>query len=240
MGLHFINVEECTSAVFADRQKRSGLDQLLGSAACTFTYSRDCVGDSCVAGAIANYTRRLSSAVDLYTDLKFLTHFVGDAHQPLHCARAEDKGGNTISPVFYDVTDQGGEWDLHQIWDFGMIENHVAASFGGDASLFGESLVKAVREGGEYYDKVENWTSCLPSSSVECSSLWGQESVDLSLSQAYVDVTGEQITANFTVTDEYMEARIEVVSERLAQAGVRLAQLIEALAGGEIGGEIRK
>lgn len=28
--------------------------------------------------------------------LKFIVHFVGDLHQPMHISRAEDKGGNTI------------------------------------------------------------------------------------------------------------------------------------------------
>jgi len=32
--------------------------------------------------------------------LKFLVHFVGDAHQPMHVSRKEDKGGNTIQVRF--------------------------------------------------------------------------------------------------------------------------------------------
>ena len=28
--------------------------------------------------------------------LMFVTHFIGDIHQPLHVSRSSDKGGNTI------------------------------------------------------------------------------------------------------------------------------------------------
>eukprot|EP00525_Craspedostauros_australis_P002272 CAMPEP_0198129936 /NCGR_PEP_ID=MMETSP1442-20131203/52827_1 /TAXON_ID= /ORGANISM="Craspedostauros australis, Strain CCMP3328" /LENGTH=398 /DNA_ID=CAMNT_0043790439 /DNA_START=269 /DNA_END=1465 /DNA_ORIENTATION=+ len=34
--------------------------------------------------------------------LKFLTHFVGDVHQPLHCSRTTDKGGNDFHVKFDD------------------------------------------------------------------------------------------------------------------------------------------
>ena len=44
--------------------------------------------------------------------LKFVAHFVGDIHQPMHVSRAEDKGGNTIQ-VQYD----GQGTNLHALWD---------------------------------------------------------------------------------------------------------------------------
>jgi hypothetical protein len=56
--------------------------------ACTFVYTRDCVDDACVAGAIANYTDRLKDTslpkAQRAEALKFIVHFVGDIHQPLH------------------------------------------------------------------------------------------------------------------------------------------------------------
>jgi hypothetical protein len=53
--------------------------------------SVDCI-NGCVVSAIQNYTSRLMHT-DAYKDesLKFLVHFIGDIHQPLHaCGR--DKG----------------------------------------------------------------------------------------------------------------------------------------------------
>ena len=48
--------------------------------------------------------------------LKFISHFIGDIHQPLHTGRPEDKGG-----VLIDVTWFGTPMSLHSIWDSGML-----------------------------------------------------------------------------------------------------------------------
>ena len=48
--------------------------------------------------------------------LKFMVHFVGDIHQPLHTGRAIDKGGLTL-----DVDWFGRSMHLHRVWDSGMI-----------------------------------------------------------------------------------------------------------------------
>src|ERR1700761_2150126 len=44
--------------------------------------------------------------------LKYLIHLIGDAHQPMHISRKEDKGGNTIQVRF----DNKGT-NLHSLWD---------------------------------------------------------------------------------------------------------------------------
>ncbi len=46
--------------------------------------------------------------------LKFLVHFVGDLHQPLHCADRNDKGGNSRLVFFLD---QPRALNLHSVWD---------------------------------------------------------------------------------------------------------------------------
>lgn len=49
--------------------------------------------------------------------LKFIVHFVGDIHQPLHAGRPDDRGGNLIK-VKFNVRSM----NLHSLWDSGMIE----------------------------------------------------------------------------------------------------------------------
>jgi len=49
--------------------------------------------------------------------LKFLVHFAGDVHQPLHVGREEDRGGNSI-----EVTWHGEPTNLHRLWDSQLIE----------------------------------------------------------------------------------------------------------------------
>ncbi len=48
--------------------------------------------------------------------LKFLVHFIGDIHQPLHTGRIDDLGGNKI-----DVNWFGTPTNLHSVWDSGII-----------------------------------------------------------------------------------------------------------------------
>lgn len=49
--------------------------------------------------------------------LRFLVHFVGDIHQPLHSGRPGDKGGLNIRVNWF-----GENASLHQIWDSKIIE----------------------------------------------------------------------------------------------------------------------
>ena len=48
----------------------------------------------------------------------FLVHFVGDLHQPLHCADDNDRGGNDVPVQLYTRSTK-----LHAVWDNGLILN---------------------------------------------------------------------------------------------------------------------
>ena len=50
--------------------------------------------------------------------LKFLVHFIGDLHQPLHMGRKDDLGGNKIEVNWF-----GKKTKLHAIWDGSLIES---------------------------------------------------------------------------------------------------------------------
>lgn len=98
----------------------------LGEHGCTYDAARDCRAGDCVveairtqAGLLADRRQPLAARRQA---LKFIVHFVGDVHQPLHAAFARDKGGNTVQ---IRVPDVHGEWrgsNLHSHWDSGMIE----------------------------------------------------------------------------------------------------------------------
>ncbi|KAH9746803.1 Endonuclease 2 [Citrus sinensis] len=98
---------------------------------CTYQYNRDCkdedgVKGRCVAGAINNYTTQLlsynsasssHSEYNLTEALLFLSHFIGDIHQPLHVGFTSDRGGNTIDVHWYTRKQV-----LHHVWDNNIIE----------------------------------------------------------------------------------------------------------------------
>ena len=52
--------------------------------------------------------------------LKFLVHFVGDLHQPLHTGEARLHGGNPVQVVW-----KGNESNLHKVWDSDIIYDKV-------------------------------------------------------------------------------------------------------------------
>lgn len=49
--------------------------------------------------------------------LKLLIHFIADMHQPMHCARPDDRGGNNIKVTWF-----GTPTNLHRVWDTNLIE----------------------------------------------------------------------------------------------------------------------
>ncbi|GAA5929958.1 hypothetical protein JCM1841_001226 [Sporobolomyces salmonicolor] len=83
-----------------------------------------------VLHAIANYTTRLERnpqecvqaslpPVPSWASLRFLVHFIGDAHQPMHLTNRE-RGGNG-DPVRWD----GRRTNLHSLWDGLLIARNL-------------------------------------------------------------------------------------------------------------------
>lgn len=84
---------------------------------CSVNLTRDCplAEGGCVVTALVNHTARAAdSSLPRWQrgqSLRFMLHFFGDAHQPLH-AEALARGGNDI-PVAFD----GVHTNLHSVWD---------------------------------------------------------------------------------------------------------------------------
>ncbi len=68
--------------------------------------------------AIDLMTNRLKKDKNDAEALKFLVHFVGDLHQPMHLGRKEDLGGNKVEAKWF-----GKQINLHSLWDSYMLEN---------------------------------------------------------------------------------------------------------------------
>lgn len=126
--------------------------------------------------------------------LKYLIHFVGDAHQPMHISRKEDKGGNTIQLRF---DDKGT--NLHSLWDSKLIDHE---------GLSQEDIAKN-------YDKatpaeIKKWQSDSPME-------WIWESYQIS-TELYAGAKPGQ-----TIDEAYYTNYIPTIRKRIDQAGIRLA-----------------
>lgn len=93
---------------------------------CNYTPPRDCKDGKCVVAGIDHYVTILSDKsqpdASRLQALKFVVHFVGDVHQPLHAGSRDDKGGND-----YQVQFNGKGTNLHSLWDSGMLyDRHLS------------------------------------------------------------------------------------------------------------------
>jgi hypothetical protein len=136
--------------------------------------------------------------------LRFFVHFVADVHQPLHVGRLEDRGGNDIG-----VRWGKGPMSLHEFWDARAL---LAAEHLGAAGL--ASAVGPLAIGQE-----TQWQASGPVD-------WAEES--RGFRRLVYDLPKARDPAH--LTDRYIAAARNVVSLRLAQAGVRVAGRLNRLA----------
>lgn len=149
-----------------------------------------------------------ATATDKANALKFVIHFIGDIHQPLHTGRVEDNGGNKI-----DIKWQGFDLSLHQVWDSQII------AFG-HKDLFAK---------GSKTDQVKSYTdfletkfkgATLPDENKLKYDDWLNESlVPRPDAYKYKDEDARKYTARF----------IDIVDMRVYLAGVRIAYTMNRL-----------
>ncbi|WP_428849191.1 S1/P1 nuclease [Xanthomonas arboricola] len=107
-----------------DLGKRSGPWHYVNLAEhdCGYAPQRDCPDGNCVIAALDRQTAVLADPrqpLDARRQaLKFVVHFVGDIHQPMHAGYAHDKGGND-----FQLQVDGKGSNLHALWDSGMLND---------------------------------------------------------------------------------------------------------------------
>jgi len=198
---------------------------------CHYSRSRDCVDEAgismnCVDGAIQNYTGRVSNS-SVGSDqqeeaLKFLVHFIGDIHQPLHCGFTSDRGGNSFKGTF-----NGKQTNLHSVWDSGMIYKRIDDDFGKDKTKFTQYLISQIQ--GPWAANASNWQMCNQGGYL-CSDEWAMESVSLACAYSYVDADGVTHIGNgFDLGTDYYQRNLPIIEMQLAKAGVRMAHVMNSV-----------
>ncbi|KAJ4977021.1 hypothetical protein NE237_002127 [Protea cynaroides] len=199
--------------------------------ACTFDYFRDChdqhgVENMCVAGAIQNFTSQLMHYKDGSSDrshnmteaLLFLSHFMGDIHQPMHVGFTSDEGGNTIEVRWFRRMS-----NLHHVWDRDIILTSEKEIYDQNMDFFQEDIQNNFTDGA-WSDELSSWIDC--DDLLTCSTKWAEESINLACKWGY-----EGITPGDTLADEYFKSRFPIVAQRIAQGGVRLSMILNRVFG---------
>ncbi|CUS09343.1 unnamed protein product [Tuber aestivum] len=202
---------------------------------CEVKYSRDCKKDQgCIVSALVNMTGRVTneglSRYERTMALKFIIHFIGDIHQPLH---TEDllRGGNGIN-----VTFDGRDKNLHSVWDSAIPEKHIGGNEVRHAATWSNSLHTEI-ETGRFNDPSikQSWSGCIdPTTPQKCALVWASGSnrwvCDYVLPPDYPEgFEGSELGG------EYYDGAVAIVDELVAQAGWRLAGYLNMIIAGETG-----
>ncbi|OWK69619.1 S1/P1 nuclease [Pedobacter sp. AJM] len=131
--------------------------------------------------------------------LKFIVHLVGDAHQPMHVSRAEDKGGNTIQVQF-----DGKGTNLHSLWDSRLLDHQ------------GLSMTQLVAKDDVGKSRIRKWQRATPTD-------WLFESYKIS-SKLY-----QEVEKNNKLDDAYYQSHIAIANKRIEMGGIRLAGVLNEL-----------
>jgi len=198
---------------------------------CTVNLDRDCKKVGCVVTALQNYTSRLLDTTlsdsERADAAKFVVHFVGDIHQPLH---DEDvaRGGNGIK-----VTFDGTAFNLHHVWDTNIPEKLVGGVGHNpypSAQRWAGELTAEIKN-GKFEREALSWADGIDLNDPTATALsWatqGNSYVCTTVLPQGPDAIKDQEVGEGT---DYYLAATEVVEIQIARAGYRLAAWLNQIA----------
>jgi len=198
---------------------------------------RDCKNGDCAVEAIKRFTTiladRTQPAAKREEALKFLVHFVGDLHQPLHGAEnAGDHGGNKVRITYFG--DNGSEQyplNLHWVWDTSIIEHHLGIQ---EQALNQPNLDARRAAAIAATDIDHHFMTGLPHSEAADPAVWAMESHDAAKASVYPGVVApgaEAPVSPVILGEAYQKKAWPVVERRLELGGLRLAALLNKALG---------
>ena len=204
--------------------------------------STGCITKS-IADEIAVLRNPGASAQSRAEALRYLIHFVGDLHQPLHTTTNDDRGGNCVPVAFFDRTPQETNPakedyrpNLHGVWDTDIIEHFAHGRTAQQIADELESIFKA---------QVPAWESEL----IDVAA-WAWEGHQVAENVVYGDlpnkvavekprevntcadddhISTRMLGLHEQIGDDYESAAETAVQEQLAKAGARLAAVLNSI-----------
>lgn len=172
-------------------------------------YRPFCPATGCVVGIIDEMKGRLKNSAlsreERAEALKFLVHFVGDMHQPLHCGDNKDRGGNDVKVVFRNQAS-----NLHSIWDTSLLMLLLERR---------PDMKAKLGKGPGYWARQSMHKGTTTD--------WVWESQGWSRDIAYANLPS---SSPAVLGDDYWTKSVPVIEKQLQRGGIRLADLLnEAL-----------
>jgi hypothetical protein len=170
----------------------------------------------CVVNKIDEFAAELGSATtppaERLLALKFLIHFIGDVHQPLHAADHHDRGGNCIGLA----RPHERAANLHAYWDVDVVE-----ALGDSPEQIAEKL-DARLSGAEK----KNWSGGKAAS-------WAMESFEIGRRDAYALPTLPTCRrrGSVTLSAKYRSQAQRDAATQLLKAAIRMATVLNGALG---------
>jgi hypothetical protein len=191
--------------------------------------------------------------------LRFVIHFVGDLHQPLHVSNNNDLGGNCVPVTLFGeapkLTNPQYETyapNLHGLWDYGIYQRQFEdKSMQGSAAEYPTGFKEqSVQQSADLFDRQfasqeAEWMGGL----IDIDA-WTWESFQLAKSIVYgklpVKIPVEQPVGNHSCTEDshvstrmlqlhedieqpYQDVALPVFEQQLVKAGARLALVLNQI-----------
>ncbi len=173
--------------------------------------------------------------------LRYLIHFVGDIHQPLHAITNSDRGGNCVPLQYFNhkphKQGEGYSPELHGIWDREIVEREMSgrepAEFATDLDNSFSAQFDIWTEGGIQPEEWA-WESFDHAEEVAYGQLPRRIRVEPNVPVASCtddrNIGKRMKDKQLVIGNAYQDAAAPLVDQRLAQAGFRLAFLINEAA----------
>lgn len=174
--------------------------------------AQDCLVDK-LDEFIAELAAPDTAAAERLLALKYVLHFVGDVHQPLHASDHQDRGGNCVRIALGGVRTS----NLHAYWDTGVLE-----PLGSDPQAAATTLAARITAA-----QAAAWARGNAAD-------WAQESFGVAKAVAYTLNTPAGCGADaapVSLPDAYVAQAQSAADLQLEKAGVRLAWVLNTALG---------
>ncbi|MCZ7593273.1 MAG: S1/P1 nuclease [Kiritimatiellae bacterium] len=173
---------------------------------------RDCVDGQCIVHQISVMEKLIADPTKSIEDrniaLRFLVHFAGDLHQPLHCSDYDEDYGGNLRPVIYPGLPK--PTSLHGVWDSRLLNDSM-------------SPLGALEYADKLNDRISNrrarfWARGTPED-------WANESFHISMESVY-SILPEKDGPPLEISKDYIKSSQKVVDLQLMKGGIRLATIL--------------
>lgn len=170
--------------------------------------------DDCVVDKITEFSAEMRSPTTAPAErllaLKYLLHFVGDVHQPLHAADNHDRGGNCVLLALSGPRST----NLHSYWDTTVVQ-----ALGDDPNALAQTLIAQITPAQKVaWEKGD-------------AKAWAMESYEIAKQSVYAIGSKpgcDRDRPPLSLPNSYATMARSVAALQLEKAGVRLAAILSA------------